>query len=569
MRLAFSVLLALAAAACSAPAENVTGPAYDGPVHVFLASKIYTGNPDEPIIGGVVIGETNRIVATLPMGNSDGVIAPTGKLTVTDLGDAVMYPGFVDGHAHLHRIGDRELSLNLEGTGSIADLQARIATYAANQPAGTLIVGRGWIETGWPEGRMPTAADLDVAAPDQPVLVVRADGHALVANTVALAAAGIDAEMADPEGGRIVRGEEGAATGLLIDNAMAPVIALVKAPTNDELRAAYIKAGEVYTARGWTGVHNMSVAPEHLNLLEALDNDGKMPLRLHNAYDETGFDLVAKRKGETDTITNRAVKVYMDGALGSRGAQLLAPYRDEPDTSGLSRLEDDKLQQLMVRADAEGVQLAIHAIGDKANRRVLDAFETVSGVEVLGENQPVEAQIGPENRWRIEHTQILHLDDIPRVAELGLIASMQPSHAIGDLKFAPARLGRKRLRGAYAWASLLDAGAIVVGGSDAPVEVGSPLIEFYAAVVRKDLEGKSGRGWHLEEAVSREQALAMFTSAPAYAAFMEDDLGTIEIGKLADFTVFDRDLMEVPAEDILDVQTVMTVVHGEIVYRTR
>jgi len=296
----------------------------------------------------------------------------------------------------------------------------------------------------------------------------------------------------------------------------------------------------------------MSVAPGHAALLERLDLEDRMPLRLHNAYDREGFAIAAERAHETPTITNRAVKVYMDGALGSRGALLISPYSDRPGTSGLSLMEPEALSQLMGEAEDSDVQLAIHAIGDLANRRILDACE--------------QSGFGNEQRWRIEHTQVLHPDDIARVGQLGLIASMQPSHAIGDLKFAPDRLGIERLAGAYAWQSLFETGAIIVGGSDAPVEVGTPQIEFYAAVARKDLEGFSAEGWHPEEALSREQALALFTSAPAYAAFMEDDLGTIEVGKLADFTVFDRDLMTVPEAEILDAEVMMTVVHGDVVF---
>jgi len=213
-------------------------------------------------------------------------------------------------------------------------------------------------------------------------------------------------------------------------------------------------------------------------------------------------------------------------------------------------MEPESLEVLMNEADAADVQLAIHAIGDLANRRILDTFEA--------------GGFNYRHRWRIEHTQVLHPDDIGRLGELGLIASMQPSHAIGDLKFAPDRLGMDRLAGAYAWQSLLNNGTIIVGGSDAPVEIGSPLIEFYAAVARKDLEGFSGEGWHPEEALSRKQALDLFTIAPAYAAFMENDLGTIEVGKIADFTVFDRDLMTIPEADILNAEVVMTVVQGEV-----
>jgi predicted amidohydrolase YtcJ len=243
----------------------------------------------------------------------------------------------------------------------------------------------------------------------------------------------------------------------------------------------------------------------------------------------------------------------MDGALGSRGAQLLAPYADRPESTGLSLLDDDRLAELMARAKAANVQLAIHAIGDLANRRILEAYET--------------GGYGAAERWRIEHAQVLAPEDIGRVAKSGLIPSMQPSHAIGDLFFAPARLGMDRLRGAYAWASLIRAGSIIAGGSDAPVEVGSPLIEFYAAVARKDLSGFSGEGWHPEEALSRQQALMLFTYWPAYAAFQEEDLGTIEPGKIADFTVFDRDLMTVPEGEILKARAVMTVIGGEIVWQ--
>ena len=428
----------------------------------------------------------------------------------------------------------------------------RIEAEAGGLGDEAIIVGRGWIETDWPEGRMPAAADLDAAVGDRLVILMRADGHALVASTAALNAAGIDETTPDPEGGKIERDSDGKATGILIDNAMTPVWGLVAEPSEEEIRRAYVEGSRVYAERGWTGLHNMSVPPAHAPLMAELDAAGEMPVRIYNALSEDGFPLAAGHEYETDTISNRAVKLYMDGALGSRGALLIEPYSDRPDTNGLSLLEPEGLHNLMMKAEEEDVQLAIHAIGDLANRRILNVYE--------------ELDISPDRRWRIEHTQILHPDDIARIPELGLIASMQPSHAIGDLKFAPARLGFDRLDGAYAWQNLLDAGAVIAGGSDAPVEVGSPLIEFYAAVAREDLEGNSGEGWHPEQALSRQDALALFTSSAAYAAFMEDDLGTIEPGKLADFTVFDRDLMTVPEDEILEANAVMTVVNGEIVW---
>lgn len=518
------------------------------PHMVFTGGTIYTGN-DTETVDAVMIDADGRIIATgpLPSQNWD-----EDAVTVVDLDGAVMFPGFVDGHAHLLGIGERELTLNLEGTASIGELVTRIESEVQGLPAGQVVYGRGWIETGWPEGRMPLASDLDAVSPDNPVILTRADGHALVANSAAFAAAGITDDTPDVDGGKIERDGQGKATGILIDNSMGQALTLVSAPTPQEITRAYIVGSAAYAARGWTGVHNMSVNPRDAAILERLDLEGRLPLRLHNAYDREGFDIAESRAHETDTITNRSVKLYMDGALGSRGALLIEPYSDRPNTSGLSLMEPDLLDELMLRASEGEVQLAIHAIGDLANRRILDTYNAGGYPSGL--------------RWRIEHTQILHPDDIERVASLGLIASMQPSHAIGDLKFAPDRLGPNRLYGAYAWQTLLNTGAVVLGGSDAPVEVGTPQIEFYAAVARKDLEGFSTDQWSAEEALSRTQALTLFTKAPAYGAFMEDELGTIEVGKLADFTVFDRDLMVIPEAEILEAKTLMTVVHGEIVY---
>lgn len=529
------------------------------PHMIFSGGTIYTGNGTETI-DVVAIDADGRIIATEPLASQDW---DDDEVTIVDLDGAVMYPGFVDGHAHLLGIGERELTLNLEGTASITELVTRIESEVQGLPAGQVVYGRGWIETGWPEGRMPLAADLDAVSPDNPVILTRADGHALVANSAAFAAAGITDDTLDVDGGKIERDADGKATGILIDNSMGQVLALVSAPTTQEITRAYVVGSAAYAARGWTGVHNMSVNPRDAAILERLDLEGRMPLRLHNAYDQEGFDIAEARAHETDTITNRSIKLYMDGALGSRGALLIEPYSDRPSTRGLSLLEADELGRLMRRAERGDVQLAIHAIGDLANRVILDQY----WIEQTAEPQADQAAVDyTNNRWRIEHTQILHPDDIERVGSLGLIASMQPSHAIGDFKFAPDRLGPNRLYGAYAWQSLLATGAIIVGGSDAPVEIGTPQIEFYAAVARKDLEGFSTNDWYPSEALSREQALTLFTSAPAYAGFMEADLGTIEVGKLADFTVFDRDLMVIPEAEILEAETLMTVVHGEIVY---
>ncbi|MEM5515665.1 amidohydrolase [Henriciella sp. AS95] len=549
-----AAFLTLALAACDTAGTETEAAAAgqdDTPrqLTVFSGGTIYTGLDDPKTVDSVIV-ENGRIVGTAPPLSEDW---SEDEVTLVDLGGAVMYPGFTDAHAHLIGIGQRELIFSLEGTASIAELVSRVETELKDKAPGEVLFGSGWIETGWPEGRMPSAADLDAVSPDNPVILMRADGHALVANTAALKLADIYDIGGNPQGGRVERGEGMKATGIVIDNSMYPVLQLVPPATEEQEREAYKIGAQVYVSRGWTGMHNMNVDRYGAPIMKSLDEEGLMPLRLYNAYDENADDIARERSYETDTIRNRAMKLFVDGALGSRGALLIEPYSDRPDTSGVEILDLYTLPVLMQKAEKEGVQLAIHAIGDLANRRILDAYE--------------ELGYGPDLRWRIEHAQVLASEDIARVGELGLIASMQPSHAIGDLKFAPARLGMDRLGGAYAWKSLIDSGAIVAGGSDAPVEVGSPLIEFYAAVARKDLEGNSGEGWHPEEALSREEALKLFTSNAAYAAFMEDELGTIEAGKLADFTVFDRDLLTVPEAEILDAQPVMTVVQGEIVWR--
>ncbi len=554
MRLALLSAAALALAAC-APALPTETEATEK-VTVFTNGTIYTGLID-PATGalvtveGIVVGADGRILATIPPMSADW--GEDSEINLVDLGGAFLYPGFTDAHVHLAGVGERELTLNLEGTASVDELVTRVEVELDGKPEGSVLVGRGWIETGWPEGRMPLASDLDPVSGTHKVMLIRSDGHALVANSAALAAAGVTDQTPDPAGGKIEREEQGKATGILIDNAMALVQPLIAELDDAAVSLALETGAKLYASRGWTGGHNMSVTAREAPLMAALDGEGRLPLRLYNAFDSSAFEIAQTRRHETDTITNRAVKLYMDGALGSRGAQLLEPYADRPDTSGLSLLDDDGLAALMAQAKAANVQLAIHAIGDLANRRILEAFEAGGYDTSL--------------RWRIEHAQVIHPDDLARVASGGLIASMQPSHAIGDLFFAPARLGLDRLRGAYAWATLLDLGTVIAGGSDAPVEVGSPTIEFYAAVARKDLKGFSGEGWHPEEAVSRARALALFTSGPAFASFREDDLGTIEPGKLADFTVFDRDLMTVPEGDILKAEPVMTVIGGEVVWR--
>ena len=560
-RIYFLAALLLAAAACGQNAPETQKPAESASpaVTLFTNGRIYTGVAAQPTAEAVAVAD-GKIVA---VGTDEIMKQSAGDdAVVVDLHGGFMYPGFTDAHAHLRAIGMREMTLNLEDVGSVAELVSVVAATVQHGGEGETIYGLGWIETGWPEERMPNRDDLDPVSPDNPVLLWRADGHALVANSAALEAAGIDDETPDPQGGKIERDQQGRATGILVDYAMSLVDGLVGSATEAQKREAYAKASEVYTADGWTGVHNMSVDPADLDMIEALSDDGALAIRTYNAVDKEGLDALAAsgpRHSRNGHSITRAVKLYMDGALGSRGAALDAPYSDRPDASGLLLMTHDQARAYMDKAIEANIQVCTHAIGDRGNRLLLDWYtETFAA-------HPDKTDL----RWRDEHSQILHVEDIPRFAELGVIPSMQPSHAIGDFFFAPARLGPDRLDGAYAWRSLIDAGSIIAAGSDAPVERGDPRIEFYAAIARRALDGTQTPDWSPAEAVTREEALKMFTIWPAYASFQEDDLGTIEPGKRADFTVFSKDFMTVPAKEILSARTVMTVVDGKIVYDGR
>ena len=500
----------------------------------------------------------------------------TARTQVVDLRGASLYPGFTDSHAHLSGIGEREVTLNLEGTASLAALVEAVRGRVAASRPGELIVGRGWIETRWPERRFPTRADLDAVAPNHPVLLTRADGHALVANSAALTRAGVTERTAAPSGGEILKDAAGRPTGMLIDDAMGLVASLRTAPSREQ-RLEHLRRGmAVETAYGWTGVHNMSVHWDEVELMEAMAREARAPLRVYNAVDAAfAPQLFASgpRATPDGRIVTRTIKVYADGALGSRGALLLAPYADAPGSRGLTRLSEAQALPLYREALRRGIQIATHAIGDAANRQVLDLYEEVLRGQAYNADrltfQRRVANRPASPRWRIEHAQVLSPQEIPSFARLGVIASMQPSHAIGDLHFAPARLGQERLAGAYAWRALLDANARVVFGSDAPVERGDPLIEFYAAVARRDLRGFSGPGWHPEQAVDRQAALRAFTLWPAYARFAENELGSITVGKRADLTAFSVDLMSAPVTEIPRGRALLTVVDGRVVHRAR
>lgn len=481
---------------------------------------------------------------------------------VVDLKGATLFPGFTDGHAHLDGIGWRELTLNLEGSASIAEAMKRLSDWAAAHPEG-VIVGRGWIETHWPEARFLTAADLDAAAPGRIVLLTRADGHAVTVSSAALAAARIDASTPAPAGGRIDKTADGAPNGFFVDAAMALVETLAPQADPEALREAYRAGFRVEAAYGWTGLHFMSAPWKDVPLLEQMAEAGEAPLRIYNNITPDGARALIEggpRSVADGRIITRAIKFYADGALGSRGAALFDPYSDDPHNRGLMLTTEAEVLPLYEDALRQGIQVTTHAIGDRGNSEVLDWY-----LDAMTEVQPEQRKVR-DPRWRIEHAQVVRPRDERLFAGLGVIPSMQPSHAIGDLHFAPARLGDARLDGAYAWRDFVELGLPVVGGSDAPVERGAPLIEFYAAVARRDLNGFQGPDWRPTQAVSRQTALKMFTLWPAYASFRENELGTIEVGKRADFTAFDIDLMTVAEAEIPKGKAVLTVVDGVVVF---
>lgn len=529
---------------------------------VVAADRIHTLEAAQPLVEAVAIKD-GRILA---LGTRAEIMRHVRDTTrVLLLEGATVYPGFTDAHMHLAGVGARELTLNLEGTTTREAFLARVAEAARATPAGEWIVGRGWIETHWAPSSFPTRQELDAITREHPVFLTRADGHAAVANSRALGLAGVSPQTPAPFGGAILKDADGEPNGMLIDDAMALVASHLPAGGVDPVRA--LREGIARSvALGWTGVQDAGVDAATVARLRELCAAGELHLRWYGALDAPSDDaaaLIAAGPGAPECdgrLTLRALKFYMDGALGSRGAALLAPYSDAA-TDGLLRNTPEALADWYVRALKAGIQVETHAIGDRGNRLVLDLYEQTFAAVPAAERKVAAP------RWRIEHAQVLHPDDLPRFAALGVIPSMQPSHAIGDLFFAPRRLGPERLAGAYAWRTLIDSGVMVPAGSDAPVEVGDPRIEFYAAAVRKSLDGRQLEGWHPELAMTREEALKALTLWPAHAAFEETERGTLSVGKRADLTIFDRDLLTVPEAEILQAQVIATVVGGRVAYQ--
>jgi predicted amidohydrolase YtcJ len=502
----------------------------------------------------LVISRDGRVVAT---GDESLLKVHQDAIRIDGNGHTLL-PGLTDGHAHLYNFGFLATSLNLTGLTSLSAALGQIAEYAETVPPSNWIQGRGWNQVLWTPREFPSASDIDAVVTDKPVWLRRIDGHAGWANSRAMEIAGITDDTPDPTGGKILRDSNGKATGIFIDKAMGLITSHLPNPDKDDIRAVYRIASQNLLPYGMTGVHDAGVSIKQAEVLISMADDGELGLRVyamlagagHN-LDKMGKPLKGYANGMLDIA---AVKLYADGALGSRGAAMIEPYSDDPENHGLPFHTFDELAGFTHKANYMGFQVGIHAIGDRGNRMALDAFDAVQG------GKPSRL------RNRIEHAQIIALEDIPRFAELGVIAAVQATHATSDMNMAEDRIGPDRIKGGYAWRRLLDSGAVLANGSDFPVELANPWHGLYAAVTRQNRAGEPQGGWYADQALTRAEALHSFTLANAYAAHHEDDLGSLEPGKWADFIVIDRDYFEVPASEIDDIQVLETWVAGEKVF---
>ncbi len=478
-----------------------------------------------------------------------------------DLAGAFVYPGFADAHGHLAELGKSLESADLRGLPSAADCAKKMGASAA--PAGgTWIEGDGWDQNLWTPKEFPDAKTLDGVFPGRPVFARRVDGHSVWVNSAALRAAGISASTPDPPGGRIVRRADGTPSGVFIDNAVDTVMRARPEPTDADLRRAFEAALASCASVGLTEVGDASgYGAREIAVLRRMAAEGALPIRVYatiGSFDPEFDALLARGPQTGEMLSVRAVKIYADGALGSRGAALLADYSDDPGNRGLDVTPPDRIAAIVKRCFAAGFQVWIHAIGDRANREALDAYEAAEKAVPVRDPRP-----------RIEHAQVVAPEDRPRFARLGVIASIQPSFTTSDMPWAEARLSPRRIGEAYAWRTLEKAGARLAGGSDFPIESNDPRKGIHAAATREDASGNPPGGWRAEEDLSRADAVALYTSGAAYAMFQEDRRGSIAAGKDADFTILDRDLGTCPAGEIPRARVLMTVVAGNVAYPRR
>jgi predicted amidohydrolase YtcJ len=525
-------------------------------------TTVYTSN-DQQWTAEAVATEGDRIVFV--GSNADAANQLCDATQSIDLSGHFVFAGFTDSHQHLEGVGRRTKTLSLFGIPTLQETVASIAEWAEQIPEGEWVLGRGWIEREWTdEQRFLTRHDVDPFTANKPLYMPRADGVSALVNSAALELAGITRDTPDPEGGRFERDLDGTPNGYVLANAMNAFRGIIPADTDEYLKDSLERGLAANARMGWTQTHDAGMSTREIDIMREIHAEGGMLHRVYAAATIQEAEAMLERGVESTAdhlFAVRGIKVFIDGTLGSRGAALIDNYADADHNGFMNRTTKEELMPVLYQSLRDGIQIWTHVIGDRAVRSLLDWYEEAYAAV------PQSEWASTDLRWRMEHAQIIPPDDQQRFVELNVIPSMQPSHGIGDLNFAPDRLGADRLAYAYPWQQLVDRGLRIIAGSDAPVEAGDPRIEFYAAIARKRLDGSSGPGWHPELAVSRETALKMLTLWPAWGAFQEELRGSVEVGKLADFTVFDRDLMTIDEAEILESENVMTIVGGRIVYQ--
>lgn len=496
------------------------------------------------------------------VGSAQAVAAKAKGFKRVDVQGKTVLPGLIDAHGHVFGLGEVATSADLYSPASLQAAQASIAKFAAANPQRKWVIGKGWNQEIWKLGRFPTVAELDAVVGDRPAAMERIDGHAMWVNSKALEAAGITRDTKDPEGGKIERDAQGNATGILVDTAMDYVYKILPKPTEAEARAMLDGALGILSSVGLTSVHDAGIDVGSDRLFREYADQGKLSTRVYAMIGDVGadFDRLSKagplKTYGGDRYALSAVKLYSDGALGSRGAALVHPYSDAPHTRGLLFNTDAAIGAKIEKAMKAGYQVNVHAIGDAGNKQILDSFEK------LGKQYPLAPR-----RHRIEHAQVVQLSDIPRFKQLAIVPSMQPTHATSDQNMAEQRVGPQRIKGAYAWHTFLKQGSRIACGSDFPIESPNPLQGIHAAVTRQDMQNVPAGGWYKEQAMTLTEAFRCFTLDAAWAAHQEHAVGTLEKGKWADFIITDRDLFKVPAEEIGKIGVLETWVGGKQVFR--
>lgn len=542
------------------PSASVSRPA--GPADLILVNgRVYTVDDSRPMVSAFAVKGGLVLFA----GSDREVRALAGPRTrVIDAGAGTVIPGMVDAHAHLLGLGTSLRNVQLAGSKSYDEVIARVVARSRDMKPGEWIIGRGWDQNLWPDKEFPTHEALSRALSANPVALTRVDGHALLANAMAMQAAGVTAATRDPDGGRIIRMPDNSPSGVFVDNAEGLIGRAIPNATRAQTREAILAAVTEANKWGLVGIHDAGASRGTIDIYESLARDGRFNLRNYVLISDDSADISHyMSRGPRSALYDgriwvRSIKLYSDGALGSRGAALLAPYSDDPGNTGLLVSAPAHIQRVATRALRNGFQLGVHAIGDRGNRVVLDAFDAA-----------LRAVPTADHRFRVEHAQVISPQDIPRFAALGVIPSMQASHQTSDMRWAEERVGRERVKGAYAWWSLLNTGVIIPNGSDFPVEEVNPLISFHAAVSRQDAGNWPKGGWYPDQVMTRAEALKSMTLWPAYAAFQEKIMGSIAPGRYADFVILDRDIMNIPAEQILQTRVMSTWLGGRSVYELR